>query len=477
MSYPAVIGLEVHVQLKTETKIFCRCPNRFDAPPNTSTCPACLGLPGAMPVLSEDAVDLGVSLSAALELTLHSESTFDRKSYFYPDLPKGYQITQAVRPLATDGRLPLTRSDKTVGIERLHLEEDTGRLHHDRGSARVDFNRAGVPLAEIVSRPEIRTPREAEDFLRTLHQVLLYTDTSDGSLAEGSLRCDANVSLRSGGGAAGGRIEIKNLNSFKHVAQALEHEIERQGRILDAGGRVERETRGFDEGTGRTYGLRSKEETADYRFLPEPDLPLLALDPHRVEHLRSRLPELPWRIRRRFREDWGLDPETARIMTRSRELAAFFEDAARSSRAPRRVAGWIRTEGLRWMGSEEADVPPVPPDHLADLVALVEDGRLSHTAAKTVFEEIAGVGEPPAEAMERLGLAQVSDKERLDAWVRSALGEHPEEARRLRSGDVELLGWFMGRVMQKSDGRADPREARRRLQAAVQAADPVEDAS
>ncbi|MCB1053973.1 MAG: Asp-tRNA(Asn)/Glu-tRNA(Gln) amidotransferase subunit GatB, partial [Acidobacteria bacterium] len=324
MDYEAVIGLEVHVQLLTETKLFCRCANRFGGTPNTRVCPICLGYPGALPVVNRRAVELATRLALACGCAVAERSSFARKSYFYPDLPKGYQISQNDAPLARHGWLPLARHDRRIPIERMHLEEDAGKLlHHEAtdglGETWVDFNRCGTPLVEIVSAPELSSPDEAHDFLESLRQLVRYTGASDGNLEEGSLRCDANVSLRGRGSASTGtRVEIKNLNSFRFVARALEHEIERQGEILARGGKVAAETRSFDTATGKTRAMRSKESSDEYRYFPEPDLGDLDMPRVRLETLRGELPELPWAVRRRFVDALRLDPETARLLAESR---------------------------------------------------------------------------------------------------------------------------------------------------------------
>ncbi len=397
-AWEPVIGLEVHVQLATRTKIFCRCPNRFGAAPNTLICPTCLGYPGTLPVLNREAVDLAVRLALALGCAVMPVSVFARKNYFYADLPKGYQISQYDQPLARDGRLPLAEPGREVRIHRLHLEEDAGKLLHEApggaplaGTSRVDFNRCGVPLVEIVSEPDLGSAAEAEDYLRTLHQVLLYTATSDGNMEEGSLRCDANVSLRRPGAARlGTKTEIKNLNSFKNVARALEVEIARQAELLDAGAGVTHETRGFDAERGATFLLRGKEEAHDYRYFPEPDLPPLGLDAERLAALASGLPEMPWRRRARFVAQWGLAAADARDLTATPELADYLESAvAAAPRAPRTVANWVRNDVLRELRERgETVAAAIAPARLGALLELVETGELSASAAKTVLGEV-----------------------------------------------------------------------------------------
>jgi len=479
MLYEPVIGLEVHVQLLTASKMFCRCPNRFGAPPNTLVCPVCLGYPGTLPVVNGHAIDLAVALALALGCEVHERSAFARKNYFYPDLPKGYQISQYDRPLAENGALPLTHSAKRVGIERLHLEEDAGKLLHEapgggplEGESLVDFNRCGVPLVEIVSRPEMASAEEAHDYLQTLHHVLLYTRASDGSMEQGSLRCDANVSVRRPGESLGTKVEIKNLNSFRHVARAIEHEIERQSAVLAAGGRVVQETRGFDVASGATRLLRSKEEAHDYRYFPEPDLPPLVLLRERIEGLRRGLPDLPWERRARLVERYALPPDDARVLTASRELADYFETAAGAGGAsPKALANWVMGEGLRELKTRKLEptelARALPPTRLAALAGMVDAGRLSVSAAKEVFAAVFGTAEEPEAAVERLGLAQVSDAGEIRRWVEESLAANPGPLAQYRAGKAQLLGFFVGQVMARSGGRAQPNQVQQILREAL----------
>jgi len=475
--YEAVVGLEVHVQLLTRTKMFCRCPNRFGAEPNTLICPVCLGYPGTLPVPNRRAVDLAVKLALALGCEVREQSVFARKNYFYPDLPKGYQISQYDRPLAQQGSLPLAQHERAVGIERLHLEEDAGKLLHEApggaalpGQSLVDFNRCGVPLVEIVSRPDLHGAAEAQDYLQTLHQLLLYTGASDGNMEEGSLRCDANVSVRRRGESRlGTKTEVKNLNSFRNVGRAIEHEVERQIAVVAGGGRVVHETRGFDADTGATRVLRSKEEAHDYRYFPEPDLPPLNLDRARIAALADRLPELPWRRRGRFAESYALPAADARLLTQSRELADYYEaTVAALPERPKAVANWVMTEVLRELKERRAGIEAAPPPaRLAALVGLVEAGQLSSSAGKEVLAAIWEGGEEPAAAMRRLGLGQVSDTARIEGWIEAVIAEHSGPVAQYRAGKAQTLGFLVGQVMKRSGGRAEPKTVQRLLRQAL----------
>lgn len=472
-----VIGLEVHVQLATGRKLFCRCPCRFGARPNALTCPVCLGYPGALPVLDPEAVDLAVRLSSALGAQVHEKSVFERKSYFYPDLPKGYQITQRERPLATKGELPLSRSAKKVAIDRLHLEEDAGKLVHTTtsatgsaaavGASRVDFNRCGAPLVEIVSAPELSSPEEAEDYLRSLHQVLRYTATSKAILEEGGLRCDANLSLRRvGSDALGTRTEIKNLNSFRNVARALGHEARRQRRRLDQGERIDAETRGFDAAAGSTYRLRGKEDSFDYRYMPEPDLPTLEVSSERVAQQRAALPELPWQCRSRF-EAIGVGPENARQIAENPSVAGYFDQAV--GHRPREVdpaelAKWLCGEVRHGIKSRGCTIEgAIAPERLADLVAMVEREEVSRAGGRHLLKAAWDAPQAVAAMAEALDLLLVRDEERLLAWIDEVLEEHPGPVEQYRGGRLQVFAFLMGRVMGRSRGRAQPAVTRRLL--------------
>jgi aspartyl-tRNA(Asn)/glutamyl-tRNA(Gln) amidotransferase subunit B len=469
MSWEPVIGLEVHVHLRTATKIFCRCENRFGAEPNSLICPVCLGYPGALPVLNREAVNLAVKLALALGCELQECSVFARKNYFYADLPKGYQISQYDRPIATGGHLPLSRSDRTIDIHRIHLEEDAGKLLHEApggaplpGQSLVDFNRCGVPLVEIVSEPDLRSAAEAQDYLQTLHQLLLYTETSDGNMEEGSLRCDANVSVRPAGAEAlGTKAEVKNLNSFRNVARAVEFEIERQIGRLESGQEVVQETRSYDAAQGVTRPMRSKEEAHDYRYFPEPDLPPLIVSRERIESIESDLPEAPWAARARFERDYGLGPTDAAVLSATPQMAGYFEAAVSCHPGnPKGIANWVMTEVLREMKTSESSAEDaLSPRKLGALVKLIDDGEISSSAAKDVFTAIWKGTEEPADAVRRLGLAQVRDEEEIRVWVGEVLAEHPEPVAQFLGGKGKAIGFLVGQVMKRSQGRADPQQA------------------
>ena len=466
--WETVIGLEVHVQLRTRTKMFCRCENRFGAEPNELVCPVCLGYPGTLPVTNQHAVDLAIRLALALGCEVRSRSVFARKNYFYPDLPKGYQISQYDQPLAEGGGVPLP-SGHTVRIHRLHLEEDAGKLLHEvpgggplPGRSLVDFNRCGVPLVEIVTEPEIGSPEDAQAYLQVLHQVLLYTGASDGNMEEGSLRCDANLSLRPVGQTElGTKTEVKNLNSFRHVAKALEYERERQLHVLTTGGRVEQETRSFEPSTGVTRSLRSKEEAHDYRYFPEPDLPTVVLSGERIERQANQLPELPWKKSARFRDAYGLRSEEAALLSGSVALATYYERAvAAHPKGKRTIANWVMTELLRELKERSIDVErAVAPERLAAVVALVDSGELSTTAAKDVLAEAWASSETPDEIADRLGLRQVRDDNQLEVWADEAIAANEKAVTEYRGGRQQALGYLVGQIMKASRGSAEPRAA------------------
>jgi aspartyl-tRNA(Asn)/glutamyl-tRNA(Gln) amidotransferase subunit B len=476
--WEAVIGLEVHAQLLTRTKLFCGCENRFGAPPNTLVCPVCLGLPGALPVLNRRAVTLAVRAALATGCTVYPVSVFERKNYFYPDLPKGYQISQYARPLATGGFVAIDGADgaeKRVRLARIHMEEDAGKLLHEGfpwsgERSGVDLNRAGVPLIEIVTEPDLRTPGEAHAYLTALRAVLLYAEVSDGNMEEGSLRCDANVSVRRRGeNSLGTRTEIKNLNSFRNVARALEHEVARQAAVLESGREVVQETLLWNAERAETASMRSKEEAHDYRYFPEPDLPPLVVTGEWVEEARRSLPELPAERRRRFASEYGLPPYDAGVLTQERAVADYFEAAARESGNAKAVSNWVMTEVLRKLKDDERGLAacPVGPAALAGLVRLVDAGTISGKIAKDVFERMWATGEEPAAIVEREGLTQLSDESALEAVVAEVVAASPAQAASYRGGKAAALGWFVGQVMKRTGGRANPQRVNALLRKAL----------
>ena len=464
MEFEAVIGLEVHAQLKTETKIFCNCSTGFGAPPNTNVCPVCLGLPGVLPVLNKRVVDFTLCMGLATHCTIARQCNFARKNYFYPDLPKGYQISQYELPIAQNGYLDIEIDGigRRIGITRIHMEEDAGKLTHDpyRPISRVDFNRTGVPLMEIVSEPDLRTPKEAGEYLRKLRTIVRYLDIGDGNLEEGSFRCDANVSVRpKNTDTFGTRTEVKNLNSFKNVEKAIQHEIRRQIERLADGGEVVQETRLWDPEKNRTTPMRSKEEAHDYRYFPDPDLVPLVIDDPWVETIRSSLPELPETKRQRFMDHYQLPSYDAGFLTADRALADYFEACVARFNNPKQVSNWIMGTLLALLNAQgiTIDTSPVGAEDLADLLILMDQGVISGKIAKTVFEEMARSGQTPKAIVEARGLVQVTDANALEAVVQGVLEGNPKEVQLYRDGKTKLLGFFMGQVMKETRGKANPK--------------------
>ncbi|HEY8197543.1 MAG TPA: Asp-tRNA(Asn)/Glu-tRNA(Gln) amidotransferase subunit GatB [Gemmatimonadales bacterium] len=462
MAWETVIGLEVHVQLRTRTKMFCADRTSFGDPPNTNVCPVCLGLPGALPVPNAEAIRLAARAAMALGCTVHETSVFARKNYFYPDLPKGYQISQFDKPLATGGSLSFESPDRgriTVGITRLHVEEDAGKLVHDRfpGRTAVDLNRAGIPLAEIVSEPDLRSPAEARAYLTTLRQILVYAGVSECSMEQGSLRVDANLSIRPEGmSKLGTKTEVKNMNSFANVERALEAERARQVGLVESGRRVEQVTLLFNAGTGQVKPTRSKEESHDYRYFPDPDLPPLVLSPVWIAEQRAALPELPNAKRERLETAYALSAYDARVLTSEAALARYFEDVVGAGTDAKVAANWVMADVMTTYN--ESGAFPVSAGQLAQLIGLVRDGTVSHQAAKRVFSELTdSAGENPRLVAERLGLVQVSDQGALSEWVEQVLAAHPGEVARFRDGEAKLMAFFVGQVMKRSKGKADPK--------------------
>jgi aspartyl-tRNA(Asn)/glutamyl-tRNA(Gln) amidotransferase subunit B len=470
--FEMVVGLEVHVQLKTRTKAFCACSTDFGAPPNVNTCPVCLALPGALPVLNERAVELATRAALGLGCQVNPVSVFARKNYFYPDLPKGYQISQFDQPLATGGFIAIAAKDSgselKIGITRLHMEEDAGKSIHDRypGATAIDLNRAGVPLIEIVSEPDIRTSADAGAYLRTLKQILQYLEVSDVSMEEGSLRVDANISVRPHGQSKlGTKTEVKNVNSFSGVERALDAEFERQCALLDSGGKVEQQTLLWDGAREVVRPSRTKEGSHDYRYFPEPDLRPLMLDDKWIGDARKHLPELPDARKKRLAQDFGIAPIEIEQLTATPALAEYFEAVARASADGKAAYNWVMGEVLAVLKATGSDLSHfrVRPADLAQLLNLVRDGTVSHTAAKRVFALMVETGKPPAQVAADEGLSQVGDEDAIATWVDEVLVEHPEEAKRYLAGEKKLQGVLVGFVMKKSKGRADPKRVNQLL--------------
>ena len=472
--YEMVVGLEVHVQLRTRTKLFCNCSAEFGAPPNRNTCPVCLALPGSLPVLNESAVELATRAALALGAEVQEESVFARKNYFYPDLPKGYQISQFDQPLATDGGLVIGErpdgSPLRIGITRVHMEEDAGKSIHDRfpSATAIDLNRAGTPLIEIVSEPDIRSSAEAGSYCRLLRQVLEYVDVSDLNMEEGSLRVDANISIRERGSTRlGTKTEVKNLNSFSGVERALDAEFARQVAIVESGHAVEQQTLLWDADRGAVRPARTKEGSDDYRYFPDPDLPPLRLTKDWIARIRDKLPELPDAKRRRFAAEYKLGTYDIDVLTASPRVAEYFEVVAHARGDAKTAANWIMGEVLATLKNTGVSIErfSVRPADLATLLDMVRSGVVSNTAAKRIFALMVESGDRPEQIAEREGLTQVGDDTQIDVWVDEVLSSQPAEWQRYLGGEKKLLGVFVGAVMKKSGGRADPRKVNQLLAA------------
>jgi aspartyl-tRNA(Asn)/glutamyl-tRNA(Gln) amidotransferase subunit B len=466
-AYEVVIGLEVHAQLRTRTKMFCGCSTAFGAAPNSQTCPVCQGMPGTLPVINRRAVEFGIKTALAINCTVNADNRFARKHYYYPDMPKNYQISQYEEPLAEHGYLDVEVGGvaRRIGIQRLHLEEDVGKLVHEGNletapSSQVDFNRAGVPLMEIVSLPDMRTSEEAAAYLKSLRAIVVYLDVCDGNMEEGSLRCDANISLRREGAKEyGTKVEIKNMNSFRNVQHALEYEIKRQTRALDTGERIVQETRLWDPDKGHTVSMRSKEFAHDYRYFPEPDLPPLDLAPAWIDEIRATLPELPAARRQRFMRVYALSAYDAEVATQSKALADYFEAAAKGSPNPKTVANWVLNEVLRIVPPDDEKAIAacaIKPADLAGLITLIEDGTISGRIAKDVFEKMFQSGEDARSIVAREGLTQVADAGELGAVVDTVLAEHAKVVEDYQAGKKAALGFLVGQVMKATSGKASP---------------------
>jgi aspartyl-tRNA(Asn)/glutamyl-tRNA(Gln) amidotransferase subunit B len=464
MQFEPVIGLEVHAQLKTNTKIFCACSTSFGAPPNTHTCPVCLGMPGVLPVLNKKVVDYTLRMALAVNCKIAAESRFARKNYFYPDLPKGYQISQYELPIAEHGFVDVEVNGglRRIGITRIHMEEDAGKLGHDpqRAVSKVDFNRTGVPLIEIVSEPDIRSPEEAGAYLRLLRSIVRYLGICDGNLEEGSFRCDANVSIRpKGSQTLGTRTELKNLNSFKHVEKSLQYEISRQKEVILDGGQIVQETRLWDPDKNQTTSMRGKEDAHDYRYFPDPDLLPLVIDDGWIQSVKKSLPELPDEKKKRFMEQYKLPAYDAGLLTSDRELADYFEDCVGIFARPKQVSNWVMGSLLGLLNTQDKTIQeaPVSSDNLARLLALVEEGVISGKIAKTVFDEMAQTGKPAQQIVEEKGLVQISDSDALEDVVSNVIAGNPKEVDAYKKGKTKLLGFFVGQVMRETKGKANPK--------------------
>ncbi|MCY9510439.1 Asp-tRNA(Asn)/Glu-tRNA(Gln) amidotransferase subunit GatB [Paenibacillus larvae] len=461
--FETVIGLEVHVELHTKTKIFCGCSTSFGAPPNTHTCPVCLGHPGVLPVLNRQAVDYAIKAAMALNCQIAEETKFDRKNYFYPDSPKAYQISQYDKPIGEHGwiEIEVNGNTKRIGITRLHLEEDAGKLTHVEGGSAslVDFNRVGTPLIEIVSEPDLRSPEEARAYLEKLKAIMQYCDVSDVKMEEGSLRCDANISLRPVGQAEfGTKVELKNMNSFRGVQRGLEYEVIRQTELLEDGEKVVQETRRWDEAQGKTLSMRSKEEAHDYRYFPDPDLVKVYIDEEWKERIRSTIPELPDARKARYIRDYGLPSYDAEILTSSLKLAEFFEESLEYTADAKMVSNWVMGELLGYLNANNLEIMDVKVTGkgLGEMIGLIEKGTISSKIAKTVFKEMIETGKAPQQIVEEKGLVQISDEGAIQAVVNQVIQNNPQSVADYKAGKEKAVGFLVGQVMKETRGKANP---------------------
>ncbi|MDQ6975396.1 MAG: Asp-tRNA(Asn)/Glu-tRNA(Gln) amidotransferase subunit GatB [Mariprofundaceae bacterium] len=472
MSWEVVIGLEVHVQINSKTKAFCGCSTAFGAEPNSQTCPVCLGMPGQLPVLNHIAVDKTILTGLAINATINLESRFDRKNYFYPDLPKGYQITQFSVPLVDGGYLDIASNDgkKRIGITRIHMEEDAGKSMHEGLDAvsHIDLNRSGVPLMEVVSEPDMRSADEAIAYLKQLHQLIRFLDVSGGNMEKGQFRCDANVSVRQFGAPLGTRAELKNLNSFRFIKQGIEYEVIRQIELIEDGGTVVQETRLYDSVKGETRSMRSKEEAHDYRYFPEPDLPPLRISAEEVALIRAGMPELPPQLRQRFEEEYGLSAYDADVLTQTRDLATWYEQlVAAHPKDPKRCANWMANELLGRLNEQGQNISNAPIDAktLAVLLDRIDDGTISGKIAKDVLDTMIKTGQSADQIIEEKGLKQVSDTGAIDALIKEIIEANPKQVEQYRGGRDKLFGFFVGQVMKATRGQANPSVVNTRLKA------------
>ncbi len=463
MKYEAVIGLEVHAQMLTDTKIFCGCSTKFGSEPNTQTCPVCIGMPGVLPVLNNKALEFAIKTGLATNCKISTYSRFARKNYFYPDLPKGYQISQYELPICEHGFIEIIVDGevKKIGITRIHMEEDAGKnIHEDGGNySFVDLNRAGVPLMEIVSEPDIRTPKEAVEYMKKLRAILRYLGVCDGNMEQGSLRCDANISVRPlGQKEYGTRAEVKNINSFKFVEKALEYEIKRQIKVVEEGGKVIQETRLWDSNKGITESMRGKEEAHDYRYFPEPDLVPITVEQKWIDEIKASLPELPDIKRERFASEFGLPEYDADLLTSEKSIADWFEAAVKAGGQPKAVSNWMMGDLMRLLNEENKTIEkcPLKPSQLADMLRLMDKGTISGKIAKTVFENMYKTGKDAEAIVKEKGLVQVSDEGAIEKAVDEVIAKNPKEVERYKGGEEKLLGFFVGQVMKAMKGKANP---------------------
>ena len=466
MKYETVIGLEVHVQIKTKTKIFCSCSTEFGSPPNENTCPICLGMPGVLPVLNKRFLESSMRACLATHCTIEPMNRFARKNYFYPDLPKGYQISQFELPLGTNGYININvdGTKKRIGLTRIHMEEDAGKLIHGENSGRpgksyIDFNRTGVPLCEVVSEPDMRSAEEARAYLNELKSILEYTGVSDCNMEEGSLRCDANVSIRPVGQKEfGTRAELKNLNSFKFIQKAIEYEVDRQTKLLDQGDTVKQETRLYDADRNETFPMRSKEEAHDYRYFPDPDLVPIMIDEAWVEELRKTIPELPEQKRERFVKSYKIPEYDAGVLTSSKPLADYFEQCTALFPQPKTISNWMMGDLLRELKKDGRNIVdcPVSPSALVDLLKLIESGTISGNIAKGIFEEMYQTQKSAGSIVEEKGLKQITDSSAIEKIVAEVLQANPSQVEEFKGGKEKVLGFLVGKVMKASKGKANP---------------------
>ncbi|RBP42768.1 Asp-tRNA(Asn)/Glu-tRNA(Gln) amidotransferase subunit GatB [Garciella nitratireducens] len=467
MLFETIIGLEIHVELKTKSKIFCSCSTEFGANPNQNTCPICTGLPGTLPVLNEQVVRLATRAGVALNCEINRMNKFDRKNYFYPDLPKAYQISQFDLPICENGYVDILvdGNKKRIGITRIHMEEDAGKLVHleDQPVSLVDYNRTGVPLIEIVTEPDIRSPKEAVEFLKTLKSILEYVEVSDCRMEQGSLRCDANISVRKlGEKQLNTKVEIKNMNSFKEILKALQKEEKRQQELYQFGEeyKIRQETRKWDSAKGKTIPMRSKEDANDYRYFPEPDLPPVLIQKEELEKTKEQLPELPAQKRERFLKEYGLNKTDTEILIGNKALANYFEEVVALGISPKEASNWILVELLRVLKDQEEENIPIKSEYLASLIKIVKEGKISRTVGKEVFEELISTDKSPEEIIKEKGLTQISDSGELEKMVSEILTQNPQAIQDYKDGKKQAIGFLVGQVMKVSKGKANPQSTK-----------------